>query len=78
MKQTSLKLNLNVKKTRKQIFLEQMEQVVPWAELVALIAQHAPRRPPMPLAVFLGHHVASPFHAAVVHFEGSGHGRSFV
>ena len=33
MKQASLKLNLNVKKTRKQVFLEQMEQVVPWAAL---------------------------------------------
>jgi hypothetical protein len=29
MKQASLKLNLNVKKTRKQVFLGQMEQVVP-------------------------------------------------
>jgi len=36
MKQASLKLNLNVKKTRKQVFLEQMEQVVPWAVLVEL------------------------------------------
>jgi hypothetical protein len=27
MKQASLKLNLNVKKTRKQVFLEQMGQV---------------------------------------------------
>ncbi len=27
MKQACLKLNLNVKKTRKQVFLEQMEQV---------------------------------------------------
>ena len=38
MKQATLNLNLNVKKTRKQVFLEQMEQVVPWAELVELIA----------------------------------------
>jgi hypothetical protein len=29
MKQASLKLNLNVTKTRKQVFLEQMAQVVP-------------------------------------------------
>ena len=34
MKQASLMLNLNVKKTRKQVFLEQMEQVVQWAALV--------------------------------------------
>ena len=38
MKQASLKLNLNVKKTRKQVFLEQMEQVAPWAALIELIA----------------------------------------
>ena len=37
MKQTALNLNLSLKKTRKREFLEQMEQVVPWAELVALI-----------------------------------------
>ena len=37
MKQASLKLTLNVKKTRKQLFLEQMEQVVPWAALAALV-----------------------------------------
>jgi len=29
MKKANLKLNLNVKKTRKQVFLDQMEQVVP-------------------------------------------------
>jgi hypothetical protein len=38
MKQATLSLNLNVKKTCKQVFLEQMEHVVPWAELVELIA----------------------------------------
>jgi transposase, IS5 family len=42
MKQASLKLNLNVKKTRKQVFLDQMEQVVPWAALVELIAPYYP------------------------------------
>ena len=40
MKQTTLNLDLNLKKTRKREFLEQMEQVVPWAELVALIAPY--------------------------------------
>ena len=40
MKQSSLDLNLSTKKTRKQIFLEQMEQVVPWAELVKVIAPY--------------------------------------
>jgi len=28
------------KKTRRAIFLEEMEQVVPWAKLCALIAPH--------------------------------------
>ena len=42
MKQASLPLSLNVKKTRKAEFLAQMERVVPWAELVALIAPYYP------------------------------------
>ncbi len=29
------------KKTRKEIFLEEMNQVVPWSQLVALITPHA-------------------------------------
>ena len=31
MKQAAVNLNLSVKKTRKQVFLEQMDQVMPWA-----------------------------------------------
>jgi IS5 family transposase len=42
MKQASLNFNLNAKKTRKQVFLEQMEQVVPWTALVELIAPYYP------------------------------------
>lgn len=34
VKQAALNLNLNVKKTRKQLFLEQMELVVAWTALV--------------------------------------------
>lgn len=45
MKQTSLDLKLNVKKTRKREFLEQMECVVPWAALVELIAPYSLREP---------------------------------
>ena len=41
MKQTTLGLDPLHKKSRKENFLEEMEQVVPWAELVALIAPHA-------------------------------------
>ena len=42
MKQADLDLKLSVKKTRKREFLEQMKRVVPWAELVALIAPYYP------------------------------------
>lgn len=60
MKQTSLKLDLNVKKTRKQIFLEQMERVVPWAALVELITPYYPEgktgRPPFSLQTMLRVH----------------------
>ena len=40
MKQAALDLNLNVKKTRKREFLEQIDKVVPWSALVELIAPH--------------------------------------
>ena len=60
MKQATLNLNLNVKKTRKQVFLEQMDQVVPWADLVELIAPYYPEgktgRPPFPLPTMLRTH----------------------
>jgi IS5 family transposase len=36
MKQAALNLDLNAKKTRKREYLGQIEQVVPWAALVAL------------------------------------------
>ena len=42
MKQVALGLNLSLKKTRKREFLEQMERVVPWAVLVALITPYYP------------------------------------
>ena len=60
MKQATLNLNLSVKKTRKREFLEQMEQVVPWAALVALIAPYYPEgrigRPPFSLLTMLRIH----------------------
>ena len=42
------------KPTRRERFFAEMEQVVPWADLVALVAPHYPTsgrrgRPPMPL-----------------------------
>ena len=57
MKQATLNLSLSVKKTRKREFLEQMEQVVPWAALVELIAPYYPEgkngRPPFALETML-------------------------
>ena len=49
--------DLNAKKTRKREFLEQMNEVVPWAALVALIAPYYPQgrtgRPPFSLETML-------------------------
>src|SRR5450830_1804384 len=60
MKQAALNLNLSIKKTRKQVFLEQMEQVVPWAALVELISPYYPQgktgRPPFSLQTMLRVH----------------------
>jgi len=36
MKQTDLGLNLSTKRTRKREFLDEMNRVVPWADLVML------------------------------------------
>ena len=60
MQQSDLGLNLSTKKTRKREFLEQMQQVVPWKDLVALIAPYAPEgrrgRPPFPVEMLLRIH----------------------
>ena len=60
MKQAALDLKLSVKKTRKREFLEQMERVVPWAALVALITPYYPEgrtgRPPFELETMLRTH----------------------
>ena len=60
MQQFDLGLNLSTKKTRKREFLEQMQQVVSWKDLVALIAPYAPEgrtgRPPFPVEMLLRIH----------------------
>lgn len=60
MKQADLGLNLSVKRTRKREFLEEMQHVVPWAELIALIEPHYAKgktgRPPMGIATMLRVH----------------------
>ena len=60
MKQQDLGLNLNKRRTRKAVFFDEMNLVVPWTELLALIAPHAPRattgRPPFELKTMLRIH----------------------
>jgi IS5 family transposase len=60
MKQKDLGLDLSTRRTRKQILLDEMEQVMPWNELLGLIAPHAPvaktGRPPFELATMLRIH----------------------
>jgi IS5 family transposase len=58
--QHSLAFSLSVRKTRKAIFLSEMDRVVPWDELVALIAPFYPEgrtgRPPFALETMLRTH----------------------
>ena len=60
MKQALLGLKLTARQTRKQVFLEQMDRVVPWAALVELIAPYYPEgrtgRPPFALETMLRIH----------------------
>ena len=60
MNQVDLGLNLSTKRTRKREFLEEMQTVVPWAELVSLIAPYAPEgkkgRPPFAVESMLRVH----------------------
>jgi len=60
MTQQELGLNLSTRRTRKAVFLDEMDLVVPWTELLSLIAPHAPRaktgRPPFELVTMLRIH----------------------
>ena len=60
MNQASGEIKLNAKKTRKRRFSGEMECVVPWAELVALIKPYYPEgrtgRPPFALETMLRTH----------------------
>jgi transposase, IS5 family len=60
MKQADLGLNLSTKRTRKREFLDEMNRVVPWADLVMLIAPYAPEgkrgRPPFAVEAMLRIH----------------------
>ncbi|MFN3730431.1 MAG: IS5 family transposase [Fimbriimonadaceae bacterium] len=60
MKQQDLGLNLSTRRTRKAVFLDEMNRVMPWTQLLALIAPYAPRakmgRPPFELETLLRIH----------------------
>ena len=60
MRQTDLGLNLTTKPTRKREFLAEMERVVPWRELVSVVAPFAPEgkrgRPPFSVETMLRIH----------------------
>ena len=60
MKQAELGLKLSTKKTRKRVFLDEMQSVVPWDALVAQIQPHYPKgktgRPPFGVATMLRIH----------------------
>ena len=60
MTQMDLGLNLSTKRTRKREFLDEMDRVVPWQKLIALIEPYYPKgrtgRPPFPIATMLRIH----------------------
>ena len=60
MKQQDLGLNLSKRHTRKAMFLDELNLLVLWTELLAVIAPHAPRsktgRPPLELEIMLRIH----------------------
>jgi len=60
MKQTSLGLGQSSKRTRRRVFLEEMDRVVPWSDLVGLISPYMPEgrrgRPPFAVEVMLRVH----------------------
>jgi transposase, IS5 family len=60
MKQADLGLNLAAKRTRKREFLDEMNRVLPWADLVELITPFAPEgrrgRPPFAVETMLRLH----------------------
>ena len=56
---------LVTKRTRKREFLDEMNLVIPWTQLLALIGPHAPAaktgRPPFPIEVMLRIHLLQQF-----------------
>ncbi|TDP78643.1 transposase-like protein DUF772 [Aquabacterium commune] len=60
MKQSSLGLGTSTKRTRRREFLDEMDRVVPWSDLVVQIAPFMPEgkrgRPPFPVESLLRIH----------------------
>ncbi len=60
MKQKTLGRDLNNRRTRKRVLFDEMVRLMPWAQLLSLIAPHAPvaktGRPPFELAMMLRIH----------------------
>lgn len=60
MKQHSLGLGMAAKRTRRREFLDEMEKVVPWADLVTLVSPYLPEvkrgRPPFSPETMLSIH----------------------
>jgi transposase, IS5 family len=71
MKQTtfaSLTFDAKKKRTRREVFLAEMDQVMPWSMLEAIIEPHYPKagrrgRPPMPLGTMLRIHFMQQWYA---------------
>ncbi|MFK2889516.1 IS5 family transposase [Dyella flagellata] len=64
----SASFDVKKRKTRREIFLAQMDRVVPWKALEALVEPHYPRegrrgRPPMPLETMLRIHFLQQWYA---------------
>lgn len=61
MRQADLELNLSTTRTRKREFLDEMNRVVPWANLLILIYSYVPEgkrgRPPFAVEAMLRIHV---------------------
>ncbi len=67
MKQSSLGLSNTVKRPRKREFLDAMELVVPWAELVAQIEPYAPVKSFPNTSAILGNHLEAASAATTPH-----------
>jgi len=54
------------RKTRREIFLERMDKLIPWKQLEKKVARYYPKGPDWPATVSAADHAASPLHAIVL------------